>query len=172
MEPSAGLCTGRDCPSRRAQEAPSKTFPARAQGAWWEKNSQASETRGEGCTTPRPRSRAPWPRWPNLPLAHQPYVFKEGQEPLRQLQSDGASHLPICQAECVAEDSQGLHTDVAVGILQLLHDLWQQALQSYCLHETQQFFFRNTEDHSSRSPLLTAGAAQGRGQSPGQHGAC
>lgn len=72
---------------------PKKHQPKRFQHVPRDRVSQASETRGEGRTTPRPHSRAPWP---NLLLAHQTYVVKEGQEPVRQLQSDGASHLPIC----------------------------------------------------------------------------
>lgn len=60
------------------------------------------------------------------------------------------------------EDSHGLCTDVAVGILQLLHDLWQQVLQNYCLWQRQRFFFRNPKRRPDRALLLTDGTAQGR----------
>lgn len=72
-----------------------------------------------------------------LPLL--PYVSEERQEHLDQLQGDGDGRLPVHPAECIVEDNQGRCTDVAIIILQSLHDLWQQALQSRCLHETHKF---------------------------------
>ena len=39
----------------------------------------------------------------------------------------------------VAEDKQDLHLDVCVGILQGLHDVWQQDLWFSCLSEAQNF---------------------------------
>lgn len=94
----------------------------------------------EGRSTPGPCRCAPTRRHANqssaLPM---PYVFKEWQKRLDQLQSDGDSRLPVHQAEHVAKDFQGLHPDVVVIILQSLNDVWQEALQSRCLHETHDF---------------------------------
>lgn len=65
-----------------------------------------------------------------------PYVFNEWQEHLNHLQSDGDSCLPVHQADHIAEDSHDCHPHViTIIILQSLHDLWQQTLQSCCLCE-------------------------------------
>lgn len=99
---------------------------------------QEKNTCGEGRTGPGPRTRAPLPcRHANRASAlPPPYIFEERQEHREQLQRDGDSRLPVHQAERVPEDSQGCRPDAAVVVLQSLHDLWQQALQSHRLRQT------------------------------------
>lgn len=99
-----------------------------------------------------------------------PYVFKERQERREQPQSDGDSRLPVRQAERVAEDSQGRRADVAVAVLQSLRDLWQQALQSRCLHETHHFVLWRSRGLHWQNHAACRGCSAGRAEislSPG-----
>ena len=48
---------------------------------------------------------------------------------------------PLHMTHDILEDQRGLHPDVFVGILQRLHNVWQQELNFSCLNEAQNFLF-------------------------------
>lgn len=76
-----------------------------------------------------------------LRLPQQPYIIKEWQELLHQLQSGGAGLLPLHTTHHISEDKQGLHLVVSASILLGLHDVRQQDQHFSCLYEAQNFLF-------------------------------
>ena len=67
----------------------------------------------------------------------EPYVVKERQEGLSQLQGDGAGYRGTTVQEQIAEDDDGHPNHVAVIFLQELHEAFGQAPHSFGLCGTQ-----------------------------------
>lgn len=94
---------------------------------------------------------------PSAGLSHQQqsYIVKQRQESPSQCQSDAAGLLLLQMTNHISEDSQGLHVDVRVFILQSLHDFWQQNLHVRHLYrKTPYVFSQEVDSHPGQDALV------------------